>query len=168
MLIAGGRNDGGPLEGAELYELGTEDGGRIVGRFRTTGSMTAPRTAELYVPRRGTFTPTGSMHARHVGHTATFLDDGSVLIPDGSGVVDSAETYGPAAGTFTLGAIMTVARQGHTATVLNDGKLLIAGGRDTEGHPVAAAEIYDDWRGAFIATGRMLMGLDHACAVLLP
>jgi len=112
------------------------------------------------------------MHARHVGHTATFLDYGSVLITggnDGSGVADSAEIYGPAAGTFTLGAIMTVARQGHTATVLNDGQLLIAGGRDTEGHPVAAAEIYDDWRGAFIATGRMLMGgLDHACAVLLP
>jgi len=118
VLIAGGRNDGGPLEGAELYELGTEDGGRIVGRFRTTGSMTAPGYA----------------------HAATaFSDDGAgrVLITGGidtAGPLDTAELYDPATGSFGAAGRMTTARQGHTAP-FTPTAASSSGRRRPPGHP---------------------------------
>lgn len=53
-------------------------------------------SAELYDPKSGTFSPTGSMGTARVGHTATLLPDGRVLIAgggDGSGTTASAELY---------------------------------------------------------------------------
>jgi WD40 repeat protein len=62
-----------------------------------------PASAELYDPRTGTFSPTGSMTSARVGHTATLLSDGRVLIAGGydslgNSVVNplsSAELYQP-------------------------------------------------------------------------
>src|SRR5262245_9140773 len=38
---------------------------------------------------------------------------------------------------------LTTPRTGHTATALSDGRILITGGRDADGHLVAASEIFD-------------------------
>src|SRR5205823_6335104 len=43
-------------------------------------------------------------------------------------------------------------RTGHTATALSDGRILITGGRDSDGHLVAAAEIFDPATGTFMPT----------------
>jgi len=54
-------------------------------------------SAELYDPKTGTFSPTGSMAAARTG-TATLLSDGRVLIAggyDGSADLASAELYQP-------------------------------------------------------------------------
>jgi hypothetical protein len=73
------------------------------------------KTAELFDPGAGTFSPTGDMASGHAFHTATTLSDGRVLVAGfgeeilaGMGVgsnampdlLSSAEVYDPAAGTF--------------------------------------------------------------------
>jgi hypothetical protein len=61
-------------------------------------------TAELYDPKTGTFSPTGSLATARELHTATLLSDGRVLIAggsDGSRDLASAELYDAKTGAFS-------------------------------------------------------------------
>ena len=69
------------------------------------------QSAELYDPATNTFTATGNMSTPRQRHTATLLNDGTVLITGGynfSGAggstvyLTSAELYHPNSGTFEL------------------------------------------------------------------
>jgi hypothetical protein len=99
------------------------------------------------------------MNQYRMGHTATLLNNGMVLITGGiyggqSYTNRSAELYDPLSGTFsyTTGS-MTTPRAFHTATLLNNGKVLIAGGDDEYGAGVlSSAELYDPVTGTFSAT----------------
>jgi hypothetical protein len=71
---------------------------------------------------------TNSMTIGRVGHTATQLADGRVLVNGGDNPPARAEIYDPTLGTWSLTGPPSTARFGHTSTRLADGRVLITGG----------------------------------------
>jgi hypothetical protein len=169
VLIAGGIQGASPavtvLAEAELYDPVTGSFSQTLGHLANarqvhTASLlsdgkvliagglldnagTATATAELFDPTSQLFTGTsGSLNTPRGFHTATVLDDGTVLLAGGiSGVgpLSSAELYDPSAETFSTADGMAATREMHAATLLNDGTALITGGvGDGEG----TAELY--------------------------
>jgi hypothetical protein len=171
--------------------------GRVLIAGGTGPYTTSPdmASAELYDPKTGTFSATGSMTAARFQQTATLLSDGRVLIAGGSDNggqgLTSAELYDPKTGTFAATGSMTAARFQQTATLLSDGRVLIAGGfiaggataggaiagvNSTANVPsldlvvpsLALAELYDPSTGTFTATGSMRTPRAAHTATLLP
>lgn len=95
------------------------------------------------------------MQAHRMGHTATMLPTGVILIAggqDANGPVKQAETYDPAHPPFAPVGELTVPRALHTATLLPDGSVLLAGGFGPQGIHQSA----DRFSGAtFSAIGNM-------------
>ena len=94
--------------------------------------------AEIYDPRTGRFTRTGSLHQARTGASAILLRDGRVLIagghPDGLSerCTATAEIFDPATGRFASTGSMTAPGCEAVATVLADGRVLLTGGEWSE------------------------------------
>lgn len=106
----------------------------ITGGFGTTqyGYSNALTSADIYNPSTGTFAATaGTMSVGRQLHTATLLQDGTVLIAGGllaAGATTAAEVFDSNTETFTVVGSMTAARYKHTATLMPNGAVLITGG----------------------------------------
>jgi hypothetical protein len=147
------------------------DGKVLIAGGRIGPTMEASTaSAELYDPRSGTWSATGSMHGPRDGQTATRLLDGRVLVAGGAsragmGALATAELYDPSSGTWQATGVMLAQGRGHTATLLPNGTVLVVGG---DGNPTLA-EVYDPASGTWTATARpkIRYHLGHA-ATLLP
>ncbi|MER5711944.1 kelch repeat-containing protein [Streptomyces sp. NPDC002122] len=175
VLAVGGIGHGpdGPAEGlatAEIHDPATgrwtPTGGLLQARFShsatrlpdgrvlVAGGATARpgpspytlRTAELYDPVTGQWTPARPMTDARFGHPAVRLGDGRVLVVGGVlsvgrgryGALGYCETYDPGGGVWTPVGTLASSRKGHQATLLPDGGVLVTGG-DMRGFRA------DDW-----------------------
>lgn len=140
------------------------------GRVLAVGGNAAPdgfrNAAELWDPRTGTWTMTGSMRDARANHSATLLPDGRVLVAGGAalgGQLKSVEIYDVDSGTWSVHAPLAAARAGHVAVLLDNKRVLVAAGAgpgkdDTYG--LASTEMYDlrsgSWSpGGSLSAGRM-------------
>lgn len=139
----------------------------IVGGFREGGASLS--SVELFDPKTGLVSATGSLRAPRAGHTATLLPNGKVLISGGfnGDYLDTSEIYDPVAGSFTPGEKLTKPRSEHTATKLPDGTVLLAGGVGTGWTFLADSEVYDPSTGKFVPAGNMSTPRESHTATLL-
>jgi hypothetical protein len=126
----------------------------------------ATAASQVYDPKSGKFTATGSMTVARWNQTATLLTDGRVLMAGGESgagteaadpALASAELYDPATGTFSRTGSLATARISHVAALLHDGRVLVAGGQSggADYHDLASAELFDPATGKFSPTGSM-------------
>lgn len=196
VLVAGGFTDAdGAVASAEIYTPATGKFSRTgemktarecftatllhTGRVLIVGgddmASCSPKTivfasAEIYDPKSGKFSQTGSMSTPRNRATATLLPDRRVLIAggyDGEHYVSSAELYDPTTGKFSPTGSMSTARSDFSATLLHDGRILVAGGVTENADLSAPAEIYDPATGKFSPTGRMTQERAYQTATLL-
>ena len=131
----------------------------------TLAIFTIPALAQ----NSGTWAATGTLNLPRIGHTATLLANGQVLVAGGedsqSSHIASAELYNPVSGKWTVTGSLGTPRIDHTATLLANGEVLIAGGVSST--YTASAEIYSPLTGKWTATGSMSTPRAFAAAVLL-
>lgn len=141
-------------------------GGRTCAAPPQTCALTVrTRTAELYDPVAGTWTPTGSLTRERHRFPAVRLDDGRVMAVGGLGssLLDSVEVYDPSTGEWTATGDLVVPRSRNTADVLADGRVLTTGGFND----YRTAELYDPVTGEWTRTDDLATGrFNHYSAVL--
>jgi N-acetylneuraminic acid mutarotase len=168
------------LNTARVYHLATVlTNGKII----VTGGLASPTplspvpgqalsVVESYDLFAGAWSSTGALSTARVGHTATLLPNGLVLVAGGytagSGAtyLASAELYDSTQNVWRATGSLNQARAGHTATLLANGKVLVAGGVGPAG-PVGSTEIYDPATGTWSLAGNLNVARDDHAATLL-
>lgn len=114
---------------------------------------------------RTTWSAAGPLSTVRANHTATLLQNGSVLLVGGfsNAVIPnvslaSTDLYNPATNTFAASGSLTTSRYGHPAVLMPNGRALAAGGEvETAGMitQTASAEIYDPATGNWASAATM-------------
>jgi Ca2+-binding RTX toxin-like protein len=141
------------------------------------------RSAEIFDPDTGSFSPTGSMTVPRSGAVAAPLPDGRVLIAGGSYCVrstfgppqcqyySSAEVFNPATGGFSSAGIgsMSQPRILAVAAPLPDGRVLVAGGNIGDYYNgLSSAEVFDPATNSFSSAGIGSMSVPRSGAAAAP
>ena len=119
----------------------------------------AVATAELWDPETESFRATGSMAGARVGHSATLLEDGRVLVIGGAGPGTddaTAELWDPVTGQFTAAGLMRFGRRGHAAALTGDGRVFVLGGAGSDGTGRGLYELWDPATSRFDGEGTLL------------
>lgn len=136
-----------------------EDGRILVaGGFGSGSATNALATTEIWDPTTQTFTMAKPMKIARARHTATLLDDGSVLVTGGyDGTTETnfpEELYVPSSDTWLSAPsgmpLMKVKRMYHDAVKLPNGKVLVASGCCDDAY--GTAEVYDPANKTFTET----------------
>ncbi len=134
MVIKRHKHDAVLLEDGRVLVLGGADEGDDDGQYRS---------AEIFDPQRGIFTPAGNMKATRYKFkgTSVLLESGQVLLMGGAAV---PEIYDPATNTFRqlMGSLGTT-RLFATATSLPDGHVILMGGYGTNISASAKAWVFE-------------------------
>jgi hypothetical protein len=130
-------------------------------------------TTELYDFQTGIWSATGNLSGDTSWHTATLLQNGTVLVAGGWGgdrALNKAELYDPETGVWRLTGSLNAARYAHVATLLSDGKVLSTGGSDWDdfSYMLESAELYDPDTGRWSRTGSLNTSRSFHTATLLP
>lgn len=147
----------------------------VVGGQTWSGSFSAITvigSTELYDPTTGNWTATGSLGSARIGHTATLLLNGKVLVTGGTGAgtagtLSSSELYDPTTGNWSATGSLTNSRTNHTATLLPSGKVLVTGGVSQYSTNLSSSELYDPATGTWTETSRLITGRYSHTATLL-
>ncbi len=171
VLITGGMSTSSVVNTAELYTPSSQtfalatpmnvarwlhtatllnDGTVLITGGSDLANQETLDTAEIYNPVAGTFTLLpATLNTARVGHTATLLSNGQVLLVGGydpeTGIIADAELYDPIAQVFIDLGDTNTPRYEHSATLLQNGQVLIAGG-ETDPTPTGAynsAEVFN-------------------------
>jgi N-acetylneuraminic acid mutarotase len=198
-LVTGGYGNTGYLSSAEFYDPGSNhwlaapgmnsaryrhtatallNGGVLVTGGMNNGSPLA--TSEVYMPASPEapaqwWSIQHPMSASRYGHSATLLQNGSVLVAGGwssPSVPTVAELYTPTEDSngywATVGALST-ARYGLTGTLLPNGQVLLAGGENSSGAVVGSADLFSPaGHATWTTTGLLNTPRGSHAAVLLP
>jgi hypothetical protein len=144
-------------------------GGSSNSIFNGTPIPIAP--AELYDPKTGEWSTTGSLVTPRQDHAAVLLTNGQVLVAGGRDwnsslfglySIGSAELYNPATGTWQATGSMHESRDHFAAELLGDGTVLVAGGTLSSNNGtnntytyLATAEIYNPATGEWTSIANM-------------
>lgn len=134
-----------------------------------TGNIEA--SAELYNPRTGTWTGTGSLPTPLFAHAASLLSNGQVLVEGGKPTAESdsarAELYSPVNGVWTSTGSLHAERNAQAATLLSNGKVLVSGGANSSG-VLTSTEIYNPSSGTWETVADLNNARSLQTATLLP
>jgi N-acetylneuraminic acid mutarotase len=148
----------------------TITGGQNTQQFTATGSFT-DGSLQVLGNTGGTWTPTGSLSTPRLYHTATRLQDGSVLVAGGYDITQtfaSAERYYPLTHTWVSAGSMSIPRLGQTATLLPNGKVLVVGGISYPSNALTnTTELYDPATNNWSAGPPLTLGVREAHSAVL-
>jgi Putative Ig domain/Kelch motif/Galactose oxidase, central domain len=141
----------GGLTASRELQTATVVGGSVYvigGRSGSSAGYVFLNSAEVFDPATLTFSvAAATLNTARTTHTATLLQDGSVLLCGGfgsGGSQSNSERFNAFGPSFTGTGSLVTGRYFHTATLLNDGTVLITGGLNgvTASTALSSAEIY--------------------------
>jgi hypothetical protein len=126
------------------------------GRILVTGGSKALTedhpfaSAEIYDAKTDRWTTVAPMAVGRIGHRATLMTDGRVLVTGGKtglsyqqDYVRTAEIFDPATGAWSPASAPPSQRKDHAAVTLADGRVFVVGGFDPTSGIAKTAELYD-------------------------
>ena len=149
--------------------------GPVTGGISICNSLTCQpiASAEIYDAAGDSWRATTNMPSPRVGHTATRLPSGHVLIAGGCSTNGlpcdalGAVIYDPATESWSDAAQPITERTEAHAIALPSGEVLVAGGVNGSGFAALDAERYDPATGSWIASGTMTKARFQSTATLL-